>query len=166
MCKEEQHLITSIMLGDLVPRSGHQFVYGWYLRHAIRAGILLRLMGRTEGLACQRGTSTHFSYQVSEVPPVNLLLHPTSQFCHHLSMATESPGIWRRERECQLALAFLTNRFFLNTKTLDNQLPIPLCHNVGGSGFAVAPHSMCGKWGKRSASVAPAGARPRAPACT
>lgn len=69
MCKEEQHLITYIMLGDLVPHGGYQFVYGWYLRHAIRAGMLLRLMGWTEGLDCQCGTSTHFSYQVSEVPP-------------------------------------------------------------------------------------------------
>lgn len=44
--------------------------------------------------------------------PCAPLLHPTSLFCHHLSVVTESPGIWRRERECQLALAFLTNLFF------------------------------------------------------
>lgn len=59
------------MLGDLVAHGGHQFVYGWYLRHTIRAEILLRLMGRTEGLDCQHSVSTHFSFQMSKVPPVH-----------------------------------------------------------------------------------------------
>lgn len=58
------------MLADLVAHGGHQFVYGWYLRLTIRAEILLRLMGWTEGLDCQHGVSTHFSFQVSKVPPV------------------------------------------------------------------------------------------------
>lgn len=111
MCKHERHLITSIMPADPVAHGGHRFVYGWYLRLATRAEILLRLMGRTEGLDCQHGVSTHFSFRVSEVPPVQPLQHPTSLLCHHLSALTESPGIWRREGECQLALARLTNRF-------------------------------------------------------
>lgn len=59
------------MLGDLVAHGGHQFVYGWYLRHTIRAEILLRLMGRTEGLDCQRSVSPHFSFPASKVPPVH-----------------------------------------------------------------------------------------------
>lgn len=143
MCKQEQHLITSIMLGDLVAHGGHQFVYGWYLRHTIRAEILLWLMGRTERLDCQRSVSPHFSFQASKVPPCAPLLHPTSLFCHHLSMVTESPGIWRRERECQLALAFLTNLFFLTTKALDNLFLIPLCHNVGGTGFVLLLQFKC-----------------------
>lgn len=158
MCKEERHLITSIMLGDLVPRSGHQFVYGWYLRHAIRAGILLRLMGRTEGLDCQHGTGTHFSYQVSEVPPVNLLLHPTSQFCHHLSMAAESPGIWRRERECQLALAFLTNGFFSQHKDLGQLAPDLSLSQCRWQPTRSRTTFHVWKMGQRGASEAPAGA--------
>lgn len=121
------------MLGDLTPHNVHQFVFGWYLEHTLRAGILLQLMGRTEGLECQHSVSTHFSFELSEVPPRAPLLNPTSLFCHHLSMVTESPGILKRERERQLALAFLANLFFpLNTKTLGNWLPIPLCHNPGG----------------------------------
>lgn len=70
MGKQEQHLITSIMPCDLVAHGGRQFVYGWYLRHANRAEILFRLMGRTEGLDCQRSMSPHFSSGASEVPPV------------------------------------------------------------------------------------------------
>lgn len=62
MREQKQHLITPIMLGDLVAHSGHQFVYGWYLRHTICAKILLWLMGRTEGLDCQRCMSPHFSF--------------------------------------------------------------------------------------------------------
>lgn len=58
------------MLADPVAHGGHQFVYGWYLRLTIRAEILLRLMGWTEGLDCQHSVSTHFSFQVSKVPPV------------------------------------------------------------------------------------------------
>lgn len=111
MCKQEQNLITTTMLGDPLAHCGHQFVYGWYLRYTIHAEILLWLMGRTEGLDCQRSVSPHFSFQASKVPPCAPLLHLTSLFCHHLSMVTESLGIWRRERECQLALVFLTNLF-------------------------------------------------------
>lgn len=60
------------MLSDLVAHGGHQFVYGWYLRHTIGAEILLWLMGRTEGLDCQRSVISHFSFQASEVPPAHL----------------------------------------------------------------------------------------------
>lgn len=118
MCRQEQHLITSIMLGDLVAHGGHQFVYGWYLRHTIGAEILLWLMGRTEELDCQRGVSPHFSFRASKAPHAHhlSLLHPASLFCHHLSAVTESSGIWRRERECQLALTSLTNLFFPSQK--------------------------------------------------
>lgn len=52
-------------------------------------------------------------------------------------MVTESPGIWRRERECQLALAVLTNLFLPPQKALDNLFLIPLCHIVGGTGFVL-----------------------------
>lgn len=59
------------MLGDPVAHCGHQFVYGWYLRHTIRAEILLWLMGRTEGLDCQRSVSPHFSFQASKAHPAH-----------------------------------------------------------------------------------------------
>lgn len=52
-------------------------------------------------------------------------------------MVTESPGIWRRERECQLALAVLTNLFLPPQKALDNLFLIPLCHIVGSTGFVL-----------------------------
>lgn len=104
------------MLGDLVAHGGHQFVYGWYLRHTICAEILLWLMGRTEGLDCQRSVSPHFSFRASEVQPALPYYNPNSLYCHHLSVEMESFGRWRRVGECQLALAFLTNLFFLITQ--------------------------------------------------
>lgn len=73
------------MLGDLVAHSGHQFVYGWYLRHTMCAKILLWLMGLTEGLDCQRIVSPHFSFRPSEVRPALPYYNPTSLFCRHVS---------------------------------------------------------------------------------
>lgn len=116
MCKEEQHLISSIMLGDLMPHGGHQFVYGWYLWHAIRAGILLRLMGWTEGLDCQCSVSTHFSFQVSEVPPratpatPNLPVPPSSVNGDWVSWNMEA---WKR---VSISISFSWQMVFFSTQ--------------------------------------------------
>lgn len=154
MCKEEQHLITSIMLGDLVPHGGHQLVYGWYLRHAIRAGILLRLMGWTEGLDCQHGASTHFSYQVSEVPPSatpstpNLPVLPSSVNGDWVSWNTEA---WKR---VSISISFSWQIAFFSTQrpwTTSSQFLFVT---------SLAAEDLVKKWGKCmcSASIEPAGA--------
>lgn len=166
MCKEERHLITSIMLGDLVPHGGHQFVYGWYLRHGIRAGILLRLMGRTEGLDCQRGASPHFSYQVSEVTPhhhpsappatPNLPVLPSSVNGDRVSWNMEA---WKR---VSISISFPDKCFFSQHKDLGQPVPNFSVSQRWRQRICCCATFHVWKWGKcrRSASRRPAGAWP------
>lgn len=149
MYKQKRHLITSIMLGDLVAHRGHQFVYGWYLRHTICAEILLWLMGRTEGLDCQHGVSPHFSFQASKVRPALPYYTQTSLFCHHLSVQTESSGIWRRDRECQLALASLTILFFSSHNSLGQLVPNFSLSKRRGNWIFFSAQFQAYKWDNR-----------------
>lgn len=136
MCEQERHLITSIMLGDLAALCGHQFVYGWYLRHTIRAEILLWLMGRTEGLDCQSGVSPHFSFQASKVPPAHPCIQPpiSAIICQWWLSSLEYRGVWERER-VSISISFPDKSVFLHTKAWDNLFLIPLCHSAAGRRF-------------------------------